>query len=171
MMHSSAENSDLVSRTSNFSSQFLALLVVTIAVGLCSGCWSSFDIESEVKNLNATNAQRLANLYQHFQRQHQGKGPRDKEVFETFISEVNPVLLSRIDVDPNSLEQLFVSERDGQPLVIRYGERGSDRGPSVPIVFEETGVDGKRMIGFTNNLGLEVEDEQEYQAFMDGKTM
>jgi len=140
--------------------------------GICVlnvGCGSSFDAESAIKEINSTNAQKLVSLYQHHQRRHRGKGPKDEAAFRKFISETSSYLLDRIDVDPNSLDSLFVSDRDGQPLTIRYGLQGSDRGPSVPTVFEAEGVEGVRLVACTNMITKEVTDDSEYQQLLESK--
>jgi hypothetical protein len=134
-----------------------------------SGCGSSFDSESAIKEVNATNAQKLVSLYQHYQRRHRGKGPKDEASFRSFISKTSTYLLDRIDVDPSSLDSLFVSDRDGKPLEIRYGLKGSDRGPSVPTVFEVEGVDGVRIVACTNMVTMEVTNDFEYQQLLQSK--
>ena len=64
--------------------------------------------------------------------------------------------------------QLFVSPRDNQPFKIRYGVQGSIMGSSEPVIFEATGVDGKREVGFLNMTEKEV-DAAEYDALWAGK--
>lgn len=146
------------------------LLVVCVCVaGLSSGCGSSFDAESAIKQVNATNAQKLVSLYQHHQRRNRGRGPKDEAAFRKFIAGTSTYLLDRIDVDPNSLDSLFVSDRDGQPLTIRYGLKGSDRGPSIPTVFEAEGIEGVRIVACTNMVTKEVSDESEYQELLKSK--
>lgn len=141
-------------------------------LGICFlsvGCGPSFDADSTIKELNATNAQKLVSLYQHHQRRNRGRGPKDEAAFRKFISETSTYLLDRIDVDPNSLDSLFVSDRDGQPLKIRYGMKGSDRGPSIPTVFEAEGVEGVRIVACTNMVTKEVTDDSEYQQLLKSK--
>ena len=150
-----------------FSKTWQLSLLCISAVSV--GCGSGFDVNSEVQKMNSNNAQRLANLYQHYQRKHQGIGPKDESKFKSFISEVNPVLLERIGVSAGSIDQLFTSERDGQPFFVRYGLKGNDRGPAVPTVFEEEGVDGKRLVACTQMVTKEVENDSEYQDLLKSK--
>ena len=154
----------LVRASFRFSASWQLSLICVVAVS--AGCGSGFDVNSEVQKVNSNNAQRLANLYQHYQRKHQGKGPKDEGKFKSFISEVNPVLLERIGVSAGSVDQLFTSERDGQPFFVRYGLKGNDRGPAVPTVFEEEGVDGKRLVACTQMVTKEVEEDSEYQELL-----
>jgi hypothetical protein len=150
-----------------FFSRLPALLFVCVLVlSTAIGCGRSFDADSAIKQANATNAQKLVSLYQHYQRRHRGKGPKNEAAFRKFISETSVYLLDRIEVDPNSLDSLFVSERDGQPLTIRYGMRGSDRGPAIPTVFEVEGVEGARVVACTNMVTKQVSDESEYQQLL-----
>jgi hypothetical protein len=48
----------------------------------------------------------------------------------------------------SSPDELFVSENDGAPLVIRYGPRPAGPGRDV-IAYEKVGVDGKRFVAFS----------------------
>ena len=160
----------LSSGVDNVSSFYVkrVLLLACVSI-LVSGCGGSFDAESAIKQVNSTNAQKLVSLYQHYQRRHRGKGPKDEEDFRKFIAGTSTYLLDRIDIDPNSLDGLFISERDNQPLTIRYGLKGNDRGPSIPTVFEVEGADGVRIVACTNMVTKEVEDESEYQDLLKSK--
>ena len=71
-------------------------------------------------------------------------------------------------IDVNDVDSLFVGERDNLPLKIRYGLNTRVRGPSMPVVFEDTGVDDLRQVGFTNGSMQEV-DAAEYDELFSGK--
>ncbi len=47
----------------------------------------------------------------------------------------------------STIDELFVSERDDQPLVVLYGPPAKEGDPGV-VVYEQQGVDGKRLVGF-----------------------
>jgi hypothetical protein len=68
-------------------------------------------------------------------------------------------------VDRNNIEGLFKSERDGEPFHVRYGLGG---GPSTvfPVVFEQTGQNGKRLVSFTNG-SVEETDEARYRQLLE----
>jgi hypothetical protein len=70
-----------------------------------------------------------------------GRNPKDEQEFKDTIKGFD-VALDKLNV--GSTDELFVSERDGQPLGVVYGPTppGSD-----VVVYEQTGVDGKRMVG------------------------
>ena len=59
----------------------------------------------------------------------------------------------------DSFDELFVSDRDGKPLVVVYGSRLKD---SDVLIYEQTGVNGKRLVGHRIGMVEEV-DEAEYK--------
>ncbi len=137
-------------------------------VGSLAGCSWSVDPQDALARANETNLQRLANLYVAFQTENNWIGPADEAKFKNFLGSYNPKKLTRIGIDPNEIDALFVSERDGQPFKIRYSVVGSMMGSAEPVIFEATGVDGKRLVGFLNMDQREV-DENEYQLLWEGK--
>ena len=106
------------------------------------GCSSRTDPDSAIASVNETNLQRLANLYFTYQSKHEWRGPANEAEFKSFLRKYNPAKLTRIGIDPNAIDGLFISERDGEPFKIRYGVVGSAMGCSEPVIFESTG-DGK----------------------------
>jgi hypothetical protein len=110
----------------------------------------------------------LATLYSFFHIQNRYKGPKSEEQLREFIETQDASRLKRGGIDATKLDELFVSERDGEPFVVRYGVNTVIRGPSLPVVFESTGVDGTRQVGFCNGLMKEV-DEEEYDRLMAGE--
>ena len=81
-----------------------------------------------------------------------GRVPKDEQEFKKVITD------AKIDLGPfkvQSIDEIFVSDRDQQPLVIAYG------GPppnSDVVVYEQTGVDGKRLIGHRIGMVEEVDE-------------
>ena len=150
----------------------------TVRFGLCSflllgtlvaltGC-SGADADSMIADANDTNVKRLATLYSIFHNKNKLKGPKNEEELREFVEAQDPNLLKRGGIDANKMDELFVSERDGEPFVIRYKVNTVVFGPPLPVVFEATGVDGMRQVGFCNGLMQEV-DEDEYDRLMSGK--
>jgi hypothetical protein len=127
------------------------------------GCSSHTDPDSAIASVNGTNIQRLANLYFTYQSQHDWHGPANEADFKSFLRGYNPHKLTRIGIDPNALDKLFISERDGQPFKIRYGILGSAMGSSAPVIFESTGDGKRRLVGFLDMQQREV-DESEYNS-------
>lgn len=142
--------------------RFVCFYGFLLAVALL-GCSSRNDPDSAIARVNGTNIERLANLYFTFQSQHEWRGPADEAEFKSFLQKYNPHKLSRIGVDPNSLDKLFTSERDGQPFKIRYGVLGSAMGSSAPVIFESAGDGKRRLVGFLDMQQREVH-ESEYDA-------
>jgi hypothetical protein len=141
-----------------------AVLMVGVAL---SGCGQA-DPDAAIAKVNETNLQRVANLYFTYQMKHNWRGPADEASFKKFLREYNPRKLERIGVDPAAIDELFISQRDGEPFKIRYGLKGSAMGSSEPVVFESMGVDGQRRVGFLNMEQRDV-DEAEYNALWSGK--
>ncbi len=128
-----------------------------------AGCSNSSDPTNALAKANETNLQRIANLYFAFQTENDWRGPADEAQFKKYIHSINPDKLTRIGIDPAKIDELFISERDGQPFKIRYGVPGNVRGSSEPVVFEATGDGDKRLVGFLNMQQREV-DAAEYDS-------
>jgi hypothetical protein len=81
-----------------------------------------------------------------------GHNPQNEQEFKEAIKN-SGVSLEALKV--NSVDELFVSERDGQPFVVVYGQQP----PGYDVVaYEQTGVDGYRQVG--HKIGM-VEDADE----------
>ena len=81
-----------------------------------------------------------------------GHLPRGEKEFKQAIA---TLAVSPEKLKVGSIDDLFVSERDGQPLVIVYGTppKASD-----VIVYEQTGVDGKRQVGHRIGMVEELDE-------------
>jgi hypothetical protein len=91
-----------------------------------------------------------------------GHAPRDQQEFKSAIN-LPPASMEKFSI--KSLDELFVSERDGQPLVVAYGP---GRPASDVVVYEKAGVDGKRLVG--RHLGtVEEVDDATFNNLMAGK--
>ena len=148
--------------TTNFRLGVIACLAV---LGLSLGCGGP-DADDLLAAANETNIQRLANLYVVYQSRHDWRGPSDEAEFKAFLHGWNPRKLSNIGVDPATIDDVFVSSRDGETFKVRYGVPGNIMGSDAAVVFESTGVGGKRMVGFLNMTKREV-DEAEYKGCRD----
>ena len=142
-------------------------LLVTAALLFVAGCRGPSAADA-LAAANNTSLKRLSNLYVAFQSRNDWKGPADEAELRSFILGWNPRKLANIGVDPAEIDELFVSARDGEPFQIRYGVPGHVLGSEAPVVFESTGVDGKRMVGFLNMTTMEV-DEAEYSRLWSGE--
>jgi hypothetical protein len=143
------------------------------AVGLAAlltglaGC-SGDETAKEVAAMNTSNIQRVANLYAAHQTYKGGRGPASETEFRTFISQFEAAKLEMMKVNPNDLDGLFKSERDGKPFKVRYNV-GGGRGAVAAVVFEQDGQNGKRQVAYAGNAKVEEVDEATYQQLLAGK--
>jgi hypothetical protein len=95
--------------------------------------------------------------------QHRGAPPRNEAEFKKFIEMAGPEH-KHLGID--NVDELFVSERDGQPYVVAYGKLG----PKVPAlggpitIYEKVGADGKRFVA--TDLTVETVTEEEFQRIV-----
>jgi hypothetical protein len=146
-----------------------ALVAAWLFVGCLVGCSSSSDPVDAVTQANSTNMRRLTSLYMEYQSANNWRGPEDEAKFKKFIQGISPPRLARVGVDANKLDELFVSERDGQPFKIRYKVLGEVHGSSEPVVFEAIGDGGTRMVGFLDMQQREVDAAEYDRLFAGGK--
>lgn len=121
-----------------------------LAAAMFCGCSGRTNPENTLASVNESNLQRLANLYIAFQSTHDWRGPQDEVEFKAFVRGCKPEKLERIGIDPNQIDALFISERDGEPFKIRYKVPGTAMGSSEPVVFESTGDGSTRLVGYLN---------------------
>jgi hypothetical protein len=157
-----------VPRARRLRNSATSLAISILAGGFLAGCSGSADPGSAIAAVNEQNIQRLANLYFAYQMKHEWHGPPDEQAFKQFLRDYSPDKLTRIGIDPNTIDKLFVSERDGEPFKIRFGVLGSAMGSSEPVIFEAKGVNGRRNVGFLNMVQREV-DEAEYNDLWAGR--
>ena len=110
---------------------------------------------------NQTNIRRLRTAYNIYARLNNLEGPKSEEEFKEFLKSdlTAKVRLERIGVDIASVDDIFISERDGKPFRIRYGLKGSkDQG----VIFEEEGIDGKRFVALWDPVEVDAETYDQY---------
>jgi hypothetical protein len=146
----------------------LAGLAAASFLAALAGC-SGNSTESQVAALNTSNIQRLANMYSAYQNSKGNGGPKDEKDFKAFIKNFDPPKLEMMGIDPNSLDALFTSERDGKPFKIRY-KVGGGRGSEAPVVFEQTGKEGKKQVGYTGKSKVEDVDDARHAQLLSGKS-
>ena len=148
--------------------RLLAIVFIAVITSVV-GCNNTADPTHAVAQANATNLQRLANLYFAYQMDNSTfQGPADETTFKKFIQNFDVEKLKRVGIDPSAVDTLFIGDRDGEPFKIRYGVVGSVMGSTEPVIFEATGVGGQRLVGFLNMSQREV-DETEYETLWAGK--
>jgi len=72
-----------------------------------------------------------------------------------------------MEIDPNNIDAIFVSERDHLPFLVKYGIKG---GPGIvdALVFEQKGSGGSRQVGINGGKIMEVDDAQ-YKEMWEGR--
>ncbi len=146
-----------------------AALVAAVAMFLAGlpGCSGENKLAQQVAAMNTSNMHRLANIYAAHQNFKSGQGPKDEAEFKAFIKDFDPDKLAMMGIDPDNLDVLFTSERDGKPFKIRY-KVGGGRGSVAAVIFEQEGVGGKKQVGSTGPKVEEVDDAT-YQNLWAGK--
>ena len=124
-----------------------AVAILMVGAAAFTACGPSRpDATSMIAAVNNANGKRLSNLYAIYQSRHDGDGPKDRKAFESFIrTTLRPSELVGTGVDQESLDPLFVSERDKQTFFVRYGVSSSDPsspGVNLAVIFESEGVNG-----------------------------
>ena len=134
----------------------------TLVAVLVTGCGKGLPTPAE---LNDSNIKRLHSAYMIYMDGNGNKGPASEDELKDYLSnnQTAKVLMERMDI-PGDISQIFVSERDGEPFKVRWGLSGV---ADHAIVFESTGVEGKRMVAFSNPREL---DSSEYEGFWSGET-
>jgi hypothetical protein len=110
----------------------------------------------------ASNAdfQKLAALYSRMITA--GAPPASEAEFRTAIKDRLKPVADALEV--TDVDALFVSRRDGKPIVVVYGRRPAGMNSEV-VAYEQVGVDGKRLVGFS--LGtIEEADEQRFRELV-----
>lgn len=145
-------------------------LAFAVFVGMCTtGCGTGDAVGDAVKAANTNNVSRIANIYGMYQMRTDGyKGPKNEDEFKAFMRDpANAEQVAKMGVD--DVDALFTSERDGEPIKVRWNVKGSSRGCYEPVAFETTGADGARLVGFCNGTQEEVSDDATYDDMFKGK--
>jgi hypothetical protein len=133
--------------TSRIQSATLLSLFAVCLTGL-TGCGGNAG--SEVRKQATSHVRLLTSLHTKISSE-LGRYPKDEAEFKAALAKAN---LSNEALKVNNLDELFVSERDGQPLVVVYGQApaGSDI-----VVYEQTGANGLRQVGHRIGMIEEVD--------------
>jgi hypothetical protein len=121
-------------------------LLIASSLGCARQYESSQSVEkSHVRSLTVLHGLAVAKL---------GHLPRDEKEFKRAIATLS---VKPKQMKVGSFDELFVSERDGKPLVLVYGAQNKNLDV---VVYEQTGVNGKRLVGHRIGMVEEVDDEQ-----------
>jgi hypothetical protein len=145
--------------------RLLALTVTTIVIASLAGC--SDGNASAIAAANSSNIKRVTNLYSAYQAAHSFQGPPDEAALKSFAKQQAPWRLQLMQIDPNKIDDLFISERDHQPFDIRYNVT-SGPGTINALVFEHQGGGGKRQVCL-NGSAIEEVDDAQYREMWEGR--
>ena len=148
--------------------QFVSYLCVIGAMMIVSGgCDSGPDIATMVGENNKTNIQKLLNGYTLYQRRMKNEPCPGKEELLDFIRTNGSIdkNLSYMNIDKDKFEDYFVSERDNEEFLVRWGIYQAERMAAEPVIFEKTGFEGKFQVIWTGGEITEV-GKDEYDKLM-----
>ena len=147
-----------------FSKSNCLILFVVAALAPLGGCSQNSSSHAAVAAANDSNIKRLANLYQSFASRHGWRGPKDEAEFKEFVRGFPPHRLEMMGVDVDQIDAIFVSERDGQPLIVKYRSR-KWIGRRDPRRVRTAGARRQEKVGLTNGAVQEA-DETEYKKLL-----
>jgi hypothetical protein len=127
----------------------IAGLGAATLLSLAAGCTSATTERPGHANLTS-----LAKYYGMYQGQNKGQTPPDEPKFKEFIAKRDSTA---------KLDELFVSPRDRQPYVVRYGLKVGvpDAKKGAPIIaYEKEGVGDKRMVARSTTQVDELDEAQ-----------
>lgn len=137
-----------------------ALTIFVVAMFL--GCGSG---KPDISQYNDTNIEKVRNMYSLYMSGHSFMGPKNKKELRKFLESdaKAKIMLERMELDFNKFDEYFIGTRDNEEFKVRWGLKGQ---LDHAIVFESTGIDGKRFVA----LGEPTEvDEADYEGYWSGK--
>ncbi len=154
-----------------FSGRGLFLFLMLV-VCLC-GCDGKSARNAEfLKNANDTNLKKVFTAYSLYSSRHGYTGPKSKEVLINFIKTNDKLTkyLDRSGLQRDTIEEIFISENDGEEFEIRWGVfvNPDPLRAKEPIAFEKVGKDGVRLVILSNRKVLEVSDDAKYRKLLKG---
>jgi hypothetical protein len=145
--------------------RLVAFAATMVLVASLEGC--SNGNASAIAAANNSNIKRLTNLYSAYQGAHSFQGPPDEAALKSFAKQQAPWRLELMQIDPNKIDDLFISERDHQPFSVRY-KVTSGPGAVNALIFEQHGNGGKRQVCLNGSAVEEVDDSQ-YHEMWEGR--
>ena len=121
---------------------------------------------ASLKNLNKTNVMKVRTCFLIYHSRFFTTPKNKEELLELLQSGSVDKNLQRIGIDPENIEEIFTSERDGEPIKIQWNVK-MVKDVLGPVAFESVGVDGVRLVA-AGSL-LEVDNDQEYEQLWSGE--
>lgn len=138
--------------------RLIQFTLLALMAGLFVGCGNGLP---SMKEYNSLNIQKAHMFYRNYMAKHNMRGPANMNDLLEFLRTDNngKLAVKRMEVDPDKLDEIFVSERDGEPFKIRWNLKGID---DFPIVFEAYGVEDMRLVALTPVREVDKEDWEGY---------
>jgi hypothetical protein len=132
----------------------MAILVAAF-LALPAGCRSATKPERPTGPA-VSSMEALAALYARYVGRNQGNIPPDEAVFKNYIRSEGKTLLAQRGI--TDVDSLFVSPRDGKPVVVAYKKTAAGRefSPELMVAYEQTGLDGRRLVAFSSGSVREI---------------
>lgn len=143
----------------------ISLSAITLFSMLVLSAFSGCDKQKSMTDVYSTNIKKMHGCYTLYLEEHGYKGPENEEQFKEYLK-TDPTaihLLKRIDVTPDTVDDIFVGDRDGKPFVVRYGLNGV---ADHACIFEAEGLEGKRLIALADPIEV---DKETYDDYLSGK--
>ncbi len=135
------------------------LLIAGVVLG-CGGCASK---PSPAGPADTAQFKSLVVLYSALAKR--GQPPASEAEFKAAIkNQLQPVVAALKVDDP---DKLFISDRDGKPVVVVYSPRPTGMSGDV-VAYEQAGVDGKRLVGYSLGMIEEVDEARFHELVPDG---
>ncbi len=133
-------------------------LSVAALLAVLPGCGEG---APRAKQLETSNLRSIVSLY-NYAFSSTGRPPANEQEFKQFIATNGTAMMETLHIA--NPDEFFISERDGQPFVVVYGQRPQDMSRDV-VAYEQTGVDGRRQVGLS--LGsIEEADEARFRELV-----
>ena len=139
----------------------ILLLGMCVSLGGCGGA------QRQAEQREESHLKPLVLFYGQYTGQHQGQPPANEAELKEFIRSLGSEALASFPVD--TVDALFISERDGKPYVVLYGDaaKGNPPGPAgAPVIaYEQEGTGDTRFVGSSMGAVEEV-DESRFQELV-----
>jgi hypothetical protein len=99
----------------------------------------------------------LTTLFTSYMNRNGGRPPANEAEFKKYVAERGAALLDSIGV---SQDELFISPRDNEPHVVLYGNEAVKLLSRGVVVYERTGVGGRRLVGYRAGYVNEIDDAE-----------
>jgi hypothetical protein len=131
-----------------------AACLAGLACMAAAGCRS----HSESRPREQSELKKLILVYSRYLSRHRGRPPANEAEFKKYVESLRPADLASFGVD--DVSRIFVSDRDGKPYVVIYGQAKGPPGPggSPVIAYEQEGKGGKRWVGTAVGAVEEVDE-------------